>query len=55
VSSGPEEVIFIGETKGELDSFLYGMALAYNGIPSPYFEHVVSEVQQWFRETTGDD
>ena len=49
VLTGVEEkhVIFSADTRDALDAFLYGMALALVGIPSPLFEKLVEDVAEW--------
>ena len=49
VSTGHQEkyVIFTADTRDAVDSFLYGMALALVGIPSPLFEKLVDDVAEW--------
>jgi hypothetical protein len=49
VSTGSQEkhVIFSADTRDAVDSFLYGMALALVGIPSPLFEKLVEDVAEW--------
>jgi hypothetical protein len=46
VKSG-EEVIFSTDSKSAIDAFLYGMSLAYAGIPDPLFDRLVEETKHW--------
>jgi hypothetical protein len=49
VCTGSQEkhVIFSADTRDAVDSFLYGMALALVGIPSPLFEKLVEDMAEW--------
>ena len=49
VLTGSEEkhIIFSADTRNAVDAFLYGMALALVGIPSPMFEKLVEGVAEW--------
>jgi len=49
VLTGSEEraVLFWADNRDAVDAFLYGMALAYAGIPSPYFEQLQKDIQTW--------
>ena len=42
-----EHVIFSADTREAVDSFLYGMALALTGIPSPLYEKLIADVAAW--------
>ena len=39
--------IFRADSREVVDGFLYGMGLAYIGIPSPIFENMAAEVRKW--------
>lgn len=40
-------LIFCADTRGEVDAFLYGLALAYGVLPGSVFEHMKDELKQW--------
>lgn len=46
VKSG-ESVIFSADSREAVDAFLYGMALAYSGIPDPLFDRLVEATKHW--------
>ena len=45
--SKEKHVIFSADTRDAVDAFLYGMALALAGIPSPMFEKLVEDITEW--------
>jgi hypothetical protein len=47
-TGGDKTVIFRADNRAALDAFLYGMALAYAGLPSPQFEQLAEEVSKWY-------
>jgi hypothetical protein len=47
-TGGDKTVIFRADNRAALDAFLYGMALAYAGLPSPQFEQLAEEVSEWY-------
>ena len=51
VTTGNEEktVIFSADTRDAVDSFLYGMALAYSGIPGHLFDALEKDIQEWIK------
>lgn len=48
VKSG-ESVIFATDSEETLDAFIYGMSLAYSGIPDEQFERLVKETEDWVK------
>ena len=50
VTTGEAEqhVIFSSEKKEVVDVFIYGMALAYMGIPDLLFDELVTDVGEWY-------
>lgn len=46
VMSG-ESIIFSADTREAVDAFLYGMSLAYAGIPDPLFDQLVEATKDW--------
>ncbi len=47
VQSG-EKTIFSADSREAVDAFLYGMSLAYNGIPEPLFDELIEKSKAWF-------
>ena len=44
-----ESVIFSADSQEAVNAFLYGMSLAYAGIPDDLFEHLIDETKKdWF-------
>jgi hypothetical protein len=52
VKSGQDEkhLIFKADTREAVDAFLYGMGLAYEGIPDPYHSELIEKLKQWQAE-----
>jgi len=46
--SGESEVIFSSDTREAVDAFLYGMSLAYGGIPEPLFDQLIEDSKEGF-------
>lgn len=44
---GGEKVIFSADSREAVDAFLYGMSLAYAGIPDPLFDQLVEATKHW--------
>ncbi len=42
-----KHTIFSANSREAVDAFLYGMGLAYIGIPSPLFERLSTDVKEW--------
>jgi hypothetical protein len=55
VMTGDEEKhpIFMADSREAVDAFLYGMGLAYGCIPSPLFEKLAEDVQNWDKSLRG--
>jgi len=47
VKSG-ETIIFNADTREAIDSFLYGIGLAYNGIPEHLFKQLIEDSKKLF-------
>lgn len=50
---GERHPIFSSPSKDEVDTFLYGMAMAYNGIPGHLFDRLAADVGDWYDEISG--
>jgi len=46
VKSG-ESIIFSADSQEQISAFLYGMSLAYAGIPDPFFDQLVELTKNW--------
>ncbi len=46
VHSG-ESTIFTADSKAAVDAFLYGMSLAYAGIPEDLFNQLIEDTKYW--------
>lgn len=44
---GEKHTIFSADSREAVDAFLYGLGLAYIGIPSPFFEQLATDVRVW--------
>jgi len=52
VTTGDREkhVIFRADNREAADAFLYGMGLAYSGIPGEFYDQLVKDVNEWFED-----
>jgi hypothetical protein len=41
--------IFTADSREAVDSFIYGMALAYAGIPEHLFKSLENDIQEWIK------
>lgn len=50
VTTGMDNIIiFSTDSREALNAFLYGMGLAYKGIPASFFEQVKLELKKWYK------
>lgn len=49
IVKGGDQVIFATDSRETLDAFLYGMSLAYAGIPDDLFERLVKDTEDWVK------